>query len=61
MVPNPLGKEYGDGHMGLLGNVYHVLHKNTMGHRSAAIHRVERYHWVKTKYSGWALGGIELR
>nr|XP_023500552.1 protein BTG4 isoform X3 [Equus caballus] len=37
-----------DGRMGLLENAYHVLHKNPKGHRAAAIHRVDRYHWVNT-------------
>ncbi|KAI5271325.1 protein BTG4 [Manis pentadactyla] len=37
------------GHMSLLGNAYHALHKNPKGHRTATIRRGDRYHWVSTK------------
>uniref|UniRef100_A0A8P0TQX9 Uncharacterized protein n=2 Tax=Canis lupus familiaris TaxID=9615 RepID=A0A8P0TQX9_CANLF len=39
------------GHMGLLGNTSHALHKHPKGQRPAANHRVQvvsRYHWVNT-------------
>ncbi|KAM5227092.1 protein BTG4 [Hipposideros larvatus] len=44
----PCKKKMVDGHMSLLGNTYHALHKNPKGQRPAAVHRVDRYHWVNT-------------
>ena len=45
----PRKKNMRDGRMGLLGNAYHALHKTPKGHRLAAGHRVDRYHWVNTR------------
>ncbi|KAG8519019.1 Protein BTG4 [Galemys pyrenaicus] len=41
----PCKKNTADGRLGLLGNAYDVLHKNSRGSRPV-LHRVDRYHWV---------------
>ncbi|XP_015345539.1 protein BTG4 [Marmota monax] len=47
----PRKKNVMDGRIGLPGNVHHVLHKNFKCYRQpAAVHRVDRYHWINTKH-----------
>ncbi|XP_040833182.1 protein BTG4 [Ochotona curzoniae] len=41
-------KNVAHGHVGLLGSTYHTARKNPKYYRSAAMHRVDRYHWVNT-------------
>ncbi|XP_004688905.1 PREDICTED: protein BTG4 [Condylura cristata] len=43
----PRKKNMVDGQKGLLGNAYHVLHKNPRSPRPV-FRRVDRYHWVNT-------------
>ncbi|XP_007539827.1 protein BTG4 [Erinaceus europaeus] len=45
----PRKRNMADARMGLLGNAYPVFHKNSKRHRTAALHRLDRYHWVNTK------------
>ncbi|KAM7086215.1 protein BTG4 [Molossus nigricans] len=44
----PHKKNMVDGHLGLLGNACRVLRKNPKAHKSVAVCRVDRYHWVNT-------------
>ncbi|XP_051675735.1 protein BTG4 isoform X1 [Oryctolagus cuniculus] len=41
-------KHVADGHVGLLGSACHTVYKNPKCYRPAAMHRVDRYHWVNT-------------
>ncbi|KAM7140330.1 LOW QUALITY PROTEIN: protein BTG4-like [Molossus nigricans] len=44
----PHKKNMVDGHLGLLGDAYHVLRKSPKAHKPVAVCRVDRYHWVNT-------------
>ncbi|XP_042538645.1 protein BTG4 [Dipodomys spectabilis] len=42
----PYRKRMVGGSLGLIANAYHAAHRNPKGYRPAAMHRVDRYHWV---------------
>ncbi|XP_012864938.1 PREDICTED: protein BTG4 [Dipodomys ordii] len=53
----PYRKRMVGGSLGLIANAYHAAHRNPKGYRPAAMHRVDRYHWVNRNDNNNAVVG----